>query len=269
MTRYLTLVQIGLAKLSEWATERVPRTENLKVDTLAGINATFSVNKAVLLPIYFQATFSISSSLVCSTNETDINQMHKIETYLWTRVLPGKEKQAHKIRVQVVHFTLIGENLYRRYFRESYLKCLSYPKAQYVLVELHESVCGNPGGRTLAHRAHTQGYYWPTMRRDNENCVKMCDRYQRQTPIPHMPSTVLNLIMSPQPFALWGMDIVSPLPVAATQKKLLLIATNYFSKWVESKAYASIKDKDVSKLVWRNIACLYGILQAIMVDNGP
>ncbi|RVW69846.1 hypothetical protein CK203_060715 [Vitis vinifera] len=60
------------------------------------------------------------------------------------------------------------------------------------------------------------------------------------------------------------MDIVSPLPVAAAQKKLLLIATNYFSKWVESKAYASIKDKDVSKFVWRNIACLYGILQAIV-----
>nr|CAN79729.1 hypothetical protein VITISV_034267 [Vitis vinifera] len=68
-----------------------------------------------------------------------------------------------------------------------------------------------------------------------------------------------------EPFALWGMDIVSPLPIAAAQKKLLLIATNYFSKWVESKAYASIKDKDVSKFVWRNIACLYGILQAIVL----
>lgn len=73
MTRYLTLVQIGLAKLSEWATERVPQIENLKVDALAGINATFSMNKAVLLPIYFQATFSIASALVCSTSEMDIN----------------------------------------------------------------------------------------------------------------------------------------------------------------------------------------------------
>ncbi|KAL6311323.1 hypothetical protein AAG906_025542 [Vitis piasezkii] len=34
-----------------------------------------------------------------------------------------------------------------------------------------------------------------------------------------------------------------------TQKKFLLVATDYFSKWVETEAYASIKDKDVFKFV--------------------
>lgn len=33
------------------------------------------------------------------------------------------------------------------------------------------------------------------------------------------------------------------------KKKLLLVATNYFSKWVEVEAYASIKDKYVFKFV--------------------
>ncbi|RVW83256.1 hypothetical protein CK203_039612 [Vitis vinifera] len=51
----------------------------------------------------------------------------------------------------------------------------------------------------------------------------------------------------------WGMDIVGPLPIAAAQNKFLLIAINYFRKWVEVEAYASIKDKDVSKPVWKNI----------------
>ena len=55
------------------------------------------------------------------------------------------------------------------------------------------------------------------------------------------------------------MDIVGPLPVAAAQKKLLLIATDYFNKWVEAKTYASIKDKDVTKFVWKNIICRFGI----------
>ena len=45
------------------------------------------------------------------------------------------------------------------------------------------------------------------------------------------------------------MDIVGPLPIAATQKKFSFVATDYFSKWVEAEAYASIKDKDVSKFV--------------------
>ena len=45
------------------------------------------------------------------------------------------------------------------------------------------------------------------------------------------------------------MDIVDPLPTDTTQKKLLLIATNYFSKWVEAEAYANIKDKNMTKFV--------------------
>ena len=65
------------------------------------------------------------------------------------------------------------------------------------------------------------------------------------------------------------MDIVGPLPTAATQKKFLLVATDYFSKWVEAEAYASIKDKNVTKFVWKNIICRFGILQTIIADNGP
>ena len=65
------------------------------------------------------------------------------------------------------------------------------------------------------------------------------------------------------------MDIVGPLLIATAQKKFLLVATNYFSKWVEAEAYASIKDKDVTKFVWKNIICRFGIPQAIIADNGP
>ncbi|RVX18333.1 hypothetical protein CK203_006621 [Vitis vinifera] len=50
----------------------------------------------------------------------------------------------------------------------------------------------------------------------------------------------------PWPFAQWGMDIVDP-SSRTRPKKFLLVATDYFSKWVEAEAYASIKDKDVTK----------------------
>ena len=65
------------------------------------------------------------------------------------------------------------------------------------------------------------------------------------------------------------MDIVSPLPTSVAKNKLLFIATNYFSKWVEIEAYASIKDKDITKFVWKNIICRFEIPHAIVTDNGP
>ncbi|RVW21060.1 Retrovirus-related Pol polyprotein from transposon opus [Vitis vinifera] len=96
-------------------------------------------------------------------------------------------------------------------------------------------------------RAHSQGYYWPTMKKDTAAYVKKCDKCQRHAPIPHVPSETLKPISGPYPFAQCGRDIVGPLPAAAAQKKFLLVATDYFSKWVEAEAYASIKDKDVTK----------------------
>ncbi|KAL6329170.1 hypothetical protein AAG906_011629 [Vitis piasezkii] len=101
--------------------------------------------------------------------------------------------------------------------------------------------------RTISSaRAHPQGYYWPTMKKDKATSSKI-DKCQRHAPIPHMPSETLKPISGPWPFAQWGMDIVGPLPTAPAQKKFMLVATDYFSKWVEAEAYASIKDKDVTK----------------------
>ena len=73
MAHYLIWVQANLAKLSEWVIERVPRTENMKVDILVGIVATLSINEALLLPIYLQTTSSIAVTLVCSTSEENTN----------------------------------------------------------------------------------------------------------------------------------------------------------------------------------------------------
>ncbi|RVW27426.1 hypothetical protein CK203_095412 [Vitis vinifera] len=48
--------------------------------------------------------------------------------------------------------------LHRTMKPSPYLRCLDHSEAQYVLAELHEGVCSNhPRGRSLAHRAHSQG----------------------------------------------------------------------------------------------------------------
>ena len=75
-------------------------------------------------------------------------------------------------------------------------------------------------------------------------------------------------ILSPWPFAQWGIDIVGPLPTASTQKKLLLVATDYFSKWIEVEAFSSIKDREVTQFIWKNIICQFSIPRSIMFDNG-
>ncbi|KAL6319777.1 hypothetical protein AAG906_036835 [Vitis piasezkii] len=136
------------------------------------------------------------------------------------------------------------------------------------LRQTKQALCPKRPSRHIRSWAHSQGYYWPTMKKDVAAYVKKCDKCQRHAPIPHVPSETLKPISGPWPFAKWGMDIVGPLG-AASQKKFLLVTTDYFSKWVEVEAYASIKDKDVTKFVWKNIICRFGIPQTIIADNGP
>ena len=84
-----------------------------------------------------------------------------------------------------------------------------------------------------------------------------------------MSAQDLTTITRPWPFAQWEIDIVGPLPTAPTQKKLLLVATNYFIKWIEAEAFTSIKGKDAVEFVWKNIVCPFGIPKSIVVDNRP
>ena len=40
-------------------------------------------------------------------------------------------------------------------------------------------------------------------------------------------------------------------PLAPVQNKFLLVAIDYFTKWVEAEAFAMIKDKNVSRFLWK------------------
>ena len=196
--------------------------------------------------------------------------MDPIRLYIAMGELPNDRDKPHKVLIQSVRFSMTNGNLYKRSLGGPYLMCLTPEQGQYVLAELHEGICGNhPGGRTLAHWAHTQRYYWPTMKSDAADYVKKCDPFQRMSPILKSPVQDLVSISSPWPFSQWGIDIVGPLPTAPAQKKLLFVATDYFSKWIEADTFSSIKDKDVTRFIWKNIACRFGILRLIVSDNGP
>ncbi|GJX77202.1 reverse transcriptase domain-containing protein [Tanacetum coccineum] len=54
-----------------------------------------------------------------------------------------------------------------------------------------------------------------------------------------------------------GMDILGPLPQAAEKLKFVIVAIDYFTKWIKVKPLARITRKDVKKFVWGNIVLTY------------
>ena len=84
----------------------------------------------------------------------------------------------------------------------------------------------------------------------------------------HQSARHLNLISSLWPFAQWGLDILGPFPRATGNRRFVLVAVDYFTKWAEAKALANIRDVDVKKFVWKNILTIFGVLNALVSDNG-
>nr|GEY82510.1 2-alkenal reductase [Tanacetum cinerariifolium] len=54
-------------------------------------------------------------------------------------------------------------------------------------------------------------------------------------PVPKLPKTRLTSIMSPWPFYQWGLDILGPLPEGLGKLKFIIVAIDYFTKWIEAK----------------------------------
>ena len=73
---------------------------------------------------------------------------------------------------------------------------------------------------------------------------------------------------TPWPFAQWGLDIMGLFPIAIRQLKFLVVGIDYFTKWVEAEAMATITEKNIRNFVWRNIICRYGIPRVLVSDNG-
>ena len=80
--------------------------------------------------------------------------------YLKNDTLPDSKEAARKLKVPAAQFILIKDILYERCFSRLFLRCLSPEKANYVLREVHEGICGNHlGSQSLIHKLIRTGYY--------------------------------------------------------------------------------------------------------------
>ncbi|GKD59023.1 reverse transcriptase domain-containing protein [Tanacetum coccineum] len=108
----------------------------------------------------------------------------------------------------------------------------------YVIREIHEGSCRmHAGPRSVVTKAMRLGYYWPTMHRDARDMIRA------------------------------RIDIAGPFPEGPGKVKFLIVAMDYFTKWIEAKVVATVNDQ-VKKFVWDNIVCRFGLPREIVSDNG-
>uniref|UniRef100_A0A2N9H6S9 Uncharacterized protein n=1 Tax=Fagus sylvatica TaxID=28930 RepID=A0A2N9H6S9_FAGSY len=197
---------------SQLVVEQVRREYNSHADILAKLATALEsdLHRSVTVEVLSAPSTLIDTvDRVCGTN-MEPSWMDPLIAYLRDNCLPQDPKAANVIKRKAP--SLVEDLLY----------------------EIHEGICGShTGGRSLAHRAMSQGYWWPFMQSD---AVR---------------------------FGYWG-----PLPSAPGNKKFLIVATDYFTKWVEAEPLSHIREVDTKRFLWKSVITRFGIPWAVISDNG-
>ncbi|GJW74190.1 reverse transcriptase domain-containing protein [Tanacetum coccineum] len=245
MIQYLEKVRALTNSFKAFSIRQVPRSENKKADALSKIASTSFAHLS-------------KQVLVEELKEKSINE-----------TLPADVKEARAVRRKLQRFAVINETLYKKSFLGPWLRCVGPLQANYVLREVHEGSCSmHAGTRFVVAKALRIGYYWPTMHKHTRALIRACRDCQVHKPVPRNPQQKLTPIMSSWPFYKWGIDIAGPFPEGPGKVKFLIVAIDYFTKWIEAKPVATIMGNQIKKILWENIVCRFGLPGEIISDNG-
>jgi len=113
------------------------------------------------------------------------------------------------------------------------------------------------------------GYFWPTMLEDCFAYYKGCQECQKFGNVQRAPASAMNPIIKPWPFRGWEIDLIIHIyPPSSKNHKFILVATDYFMKWVEEIPLKNVTSRDTVEFVKEHIVYRFGIPQTITTDQG-
>uniref|UniRef100_A0A2N9FT65 Uncharacterized protein n=1 Tax=Fagus sylvatica TaxID=28930 RepID=A0A2N9FT65_FAGSY len=210
----------------------------------------------------------------CMNVEAEIDDKpwyYDIKRFIQDREYPSRATENEKkyIRRMAFQFFLSGEILYKRTHDATLLRCVDAEEANQLIQEMHAGLMGaHANGPFLARKIMRAGYYWLTMERDCIRHVQTCHKCQMYQNSKNAPPQYLHTMASPWPFSAWGMDVIGAItPKASNGHEFILVAIDYFTKWVEACSFKNVTQVAVTRFVKNNIICRYGMPEMLITDN--
>jgi ribonuclease HI len=271
LEKYLDIVRRLEASFEGFSVKNIPRGENEHTDLLAK-----SAAQGLPLPseVFFETIKAPSVELI-ERAVLAISPVHsedwrtEIISFLQGNCLSDDEAYNKRMEARTRPYVIIEGELYKHGVCSPLLKCLSRAEGIELMKEIHAGLCGSHiGSRPLLGNVFRQGFYWPKAASDATELVQKCENCQKCARDQKQPSSLTQLIQPTWPLQRWGLDLLGPLPPAQGNLKYVVVAVEYFSKWIEAKPLATKTSVTVQKFFWQNIVCRFGVPKAIIVDNG-
>ncbi|XP_035844030.1 uncharacterized protein LOC118490476 [Helianthus annuus] len=269
MALYLNQAKTLLQTFYSYKVHHINRSENKPADALSKLASTSfqHLAKDVRIEVLSNPSVPLREVSVIQTGTT--SWMTPIIMYLQSGILPENKAEARKIQYKSEHYQMADGILYRKSYLGPLLRCVDADDANYLIREVHEGICGiHAGPRMVVAKVMNAGYYWPGMHLDAVKELRKCSGCQRHAPKTMRPKNELVPVTTAWPFQQWGIDMVGPFPEAPGAVKFIIVAVDYFTKWVEAKALASTTSAVVKRFIWEQIICRFGLPIRIITDNG-
>eukprot|EP00253_Pinus_taeda_P029712 PITA_29712 len=135
--------------------------------------------------------------------------------------------------------------------------------------EFHAGDCGGHlYWKSTTGKILRAGYYWPSLFADVKNFAFSCHKCQifegkrKLLPLP------LKHISIKKPFPQWGLDFIGEIhPSSSGQHKWILIATDYFTKWIEAIPCRQANDSTIIQFLESNILSRFDCPEKIITNN--
>ncbi|GJU34745.1 reverse transcriptase domain-containing protein [Tanacetum coccineum] len=172
-------------------------------------------------------------------------------------------QQKNKIFKDVKHNFWDDPYLFKICADQMIRRCVACQEAVDILTTCHSGPTeGHYGANYTAKKVFDSGFYWPTIYKDAHDLVTRCDTCQRQGKISQRDEMPQNSIQVCEIFDVWGIDFMGPFP-SSRGNKYILVAVDYFSKWVEAKALCTNDARVVCKFL-KSFFARFGTPRAII-----
>ncbi|KAM1875540.1 hypothetical protein FF1_042985 [Malus domestica] len=271
---YLAVTQLLRYWDSEISVSHVPRGTNLAANEMAQLASGISVQERRYgLDVEIQRR-NLPSILERGFNLDVMVQETKVEDWRSPIIHHLKDPSSptsKKNRQQATKYVLWAKDLLRKIPDGLLLKCLGQEESMRMMAEVHEGVCGaHQAGTKMRWLLRRYGYFWPDMEKDCKFYTRGCEECQRHGPLQHVPYVPLNSVVKPWPFRGWTMDFIGQIyPASSKWHIFIIVATDYFTKWVETSAVKSITSATVKNFIETKILYRFGVPETIVTDRGP
>ncbi|GKD49063.1 reverse transcriptase domain-containing protein [Tanacetum coccineum] len=176
-------------------------------------------------------------------------------------------QQKNKFFKDVKHYFWDDPYLFKICADQMIRRCVAGQEVVDILTACHSGPTRRHyGANYTAKKVFNSGFYLLTIHKDAHDLVTQCDTCQRQRKISQHDEMPQNFIQVCEIFDVWGIDFMGPFS-SSRGNKYILVAIDYFSKWVEAKALP-INDARVVCKFLKSLFARFGAPRAIICDRG-